>query len=206
MGTFEKDFRESLIRHGVAAEQADYFCLEISRAYSHKKRAYHTLSHLESLRAELEGIRNDVTHWDCMIFAIAYHDVIYQATAKDNEEQSAAFAAERLCKTGLTIGERSLCNEMILATKGHSASAEKDVNYFTDADLSILGKSPEVYKNYTLAIRKEYSIFPDILYKPGRRKVVEHFLAMPKIFKTGYFTTHYEQSARNNLRQELMLL
>jgi predicted metal-dependent HD superfamily phosphohydrolase len=39
-----------------------------------------------------------------------------------------------------------------------------------DADLSILGKDLDTYLAYTKMIRKEYSIYPDFLYKPGRKK------------------------------------
>jgi predicted metal-dependent HD superfamily phosphohydrolase len=203
---FATDFRKTLIHRGLVAEDADEFWIEIATAYSSKKRAYHNLTHLESLAAELEAVRRQVTHWDCIVFAIAYHDLVYSATAKDNEDKSAEIAVNRLKKTNLDTSEVSLCKEMILATKGHTVSIETDVNFFTDADLSILGKSEKVYVAYAQAIRKEYSIFPDLLYKPGRRKVLEHFLAMPRIFKTSYFFDHYENAARKNLEQEFSSL
>lgn len=56
--------------------------------------------------------------------------------------------------------------------------------------------------NYTKQIRKEYSIYPDFLYKPGRKKVLEHFLQLENIFKTDYFKTKYEVQARKNIESE----
>lgn len=62
------------------------------------------------------------------------------------------------------------CKAQILATKTHVKSTENDTNYFTDADLSVLGATWEIYTNYYQGVRKEYSIYPDIIYNPGRKK------------------------------------
>lgn len=96
--------------------------------------------------------------------------------------------------------------EQILATKSHKKSDDEDTNFLLDADLSILGKSPQVYLEYTKQIRKEYSIYPDFLYKPGRKKVLQHFLALENIFKTEYFKNKYESQARENIEFELRSL
>jgi predicted metal-dependent HD superfamily phosphohydrolase len=93
--------------------------------------------------------------------------------------------------------------EMILATKTHVVSENQDINYFTDADLSILGKDWEVYNQYAKQVRNEYAIYPDLLYNPGRKKVLKHFLEMNQIYKTDYFTQKYEEQARLNLSREL---
>ncbi len=61
-----------------------------------------------------------------------------------------------------------------------------------DADLSILGQDLEIYLGYTREIRKEYSIYPDVLYKPGRKKVLRYFLDLESIFKTDYSKEKYE--------------
>ena len=79
-----------------------------------------------------------------------------------------------------------LCKEQILATKSHVKSTDSDTNFFTDADLSVLGQSWEVYSIYYKNVRKEYSIYPDLLYNPGRKKVLQHFLSMARIFKTEF--------------------
>ncbi len=81
-----------------------------------------------------------------------------------------------------------------------------DINYLLDADLSVLGKDRETYLVYTQMIRKEYSIYPDFLYKPGRKKVLRHFLELENIFKTEYFRDQYETQAKENIETELRLL
>ena len=46
-------------------------------------------------------------------------------------------------------------------------------------------------------------MYPEVVYKPGRQKVLHHFLQMPAIYKTDYFIEKYEQQARNNMLYEL---
>ena len=176
---------------------------EIAENYSGKKRHYHNLSHLENLFAELEPLRPQIGDWDAVAFSVFYHDLIYDAKKSDNEEQSALRAEQRLNSLSVPAAIISHCNEIILATKSHSVSSDNDINLFTDADLSILGKSWPEYEVYYKQIREEYSIYPDLLYKPGRRKVLKHFLEMERIFKTDFFREKYEVQARVNLGMEL---
>jgi predicted metal-dependent HD superfamily phosphohydrolase len=70
-------------------------------------------------------------------------------------------------------------------------------------DLCILGADPIKYVDYCGRIRKEYNIIPDIIYKPGRAKVLKHFLEMERIFKTKHFFQLYEEQARLNIGAEL---
>ena len=98
------------------------------------------------------------------------------------------------------------CKNQILATKSHLSNENFDTNYFLDADLSVLGQGWNSYSDYFKNVRKEYSIYPDILYNSGRKKVLKHFLAMEKIFKTDYFFRKFELNARQNLQKELNLI
>jgi predicted metal-dependent HD superfamily phosphohydrolase len=131
---------------------------------------------------------------------------VYNVLRKDNEERSAEIARLRLPKTGLATEEISLCRQYILATKSHIKSDDHEMNLFTDADLAILGSDQAGYLVYVQQIRKEYKYFPDVLYKPGRKKVLQHFLNMPAIYKTKEFSAKYEQQARTNLSLELEMI
>jgi len=136
-------------------------------------------------------------------FRFFYHDVVYDATSKLNEEKSADIAKERLEILDLNNEDLQQVYEQILATKSHQKSENEDTNFLLDADLSVLGKSSKVYSEYTKQIRKEYSIYPDFLYKPGRKKVLQHFLELESIFKTEFFRNKYETQARENIEFEL---
>ena len=179
---------------------------EIEKQYSHRSRRYHTLRHLEKMTAELEGVKEQIEDFEAIVFAIVYHDVVYKATKKDNEEKSAELARKRLTSLSYSSQAVERVAGHILATKSHHKSADNDTNLFTDADLSVLGAPWEAYQEYYQQIRKEYAIYPHLLYKPGRRKVLQHFLDLPAIFKTEAFHTRYEGQARENLFRELEML
>lgn len=70
----------------------------------------------------------------------------------------------------------------------------------------ILGTAREGYETYCGQIRREYGLFPDMLYKPGRLKVLRRFLEMPSIYRTSHFQFLLEMQARENLQAEILLL
>ncbi|SMO83049.1 Predicted metal-dependent phosphohydrolase, HD superfamily [Chryseobacterium rhizoplanae] len=180
--------------------------VEIETRYSEKGRHYHNLLHLENMFKELEAVKSNISDFTALSFSVFYHDVIYDATSKTNEEKSASKAEKRLAEFHLDKNKISIISEQILATKSHQRSDHEDTNYLLDADLSVLGKDFITYLEYTQNIRKEYSIYPDFLYKPGRKKVLRHFLELESIFKTDYFKQKYEAQAKENIAGELRLL
>jgi predicted metal-dependent HD superfamily phosphohydrolase len=140
------------------------------------------------------------------LFTLYYHDIIYNSLKSDNEEKSAELAEKRMKQIFVSNDTLELCKKQILATKSHIKSTDSDTNYFTDADLSILGQDWDAYSSYYKNVRKEYSIYPDFVYNPGRKKVLNHFLSMDRIFKTAFFYNRFEIQAKRNLQKEMELL
>lgn len=175
--------------------------VEISNYYSSKNRFYHTLEHLENMLKELEKSELLVQDLDSLLFSIFYHDIIYKSTKTDNEHKSALILESRLSETSFENIEK--CKAQIEATKDHALSAHGDTNILLDLDLSILGKSRKEYDKYSAAIRKEYKIYPDFMYRKGRKKVLKHMLENSSIYKTDFFKDLYELQARENLQFEL---
>ena len=138
---------------------------EIKTAYQEKGRYYHTLDHLNHLYQHISEMQAHVQDWHAILFTLFYHDFIYNPTRSDNESKSATWAAERMYQLRLPLKVIEACRAQILATKTHELSADEDTNYFTDADLSILGQDPKSYTRYYQNVRKEYSIYPDLLYR-----------------------------------------
>lgn len=176
---------------------------EIEKKYSEKSRYYHNLEHLENMFSELDAVKDRLENYSLLSFSVFYHDVIYDASSKSNEEKSAEFAKIRLEKLHVDSESVKKISEQIFATKTHQKSEDNDTNYLLDADLSILGKDLKTYVDYTKKIRKEYAIYPDIFYKPGRKNVLQHFLKLKNIFKTEYFHEKYEVRARANILFEI---
>jgi predicted metal-dependent HD superfamily phosphohydrolase len=177
--------------------------MEIEKKYSEKGRHYHNFDHLENMFRELNAITAKIQDYTAIAFSVFYHDVIYNASSKSNEEKSALFAEKHLQQLGSDPEFAEKISRQIIATKSHQKSGDDDTDYLVDADLSIFGQEPDKYKDYAQKVRKEYSIYPDFLYNPGRKKVLNHFLDSESIFKKEYFKEKYEQQARKNIRSEI---
>jgi len=175
---------------------------EVEKNYSKPDRHYHNLTHLSSMLAELEPHQDKFDDWDTIIFAITYHDLIYSSLKSNNEEKSAEIAIKRLANISFPEKLVAFCGHLIRATKKHEPS-DPMTNLFTDADLSILGSDSRTYKEYAKQIRLEYAIYPDIIYNPGRKKALTHFLNMDNIYKTKEFSDKYEINAKANIEAEL---
>jgi predicted metal-dependent HD superfamily phosphohydrolase len=199
-------FVQLVQKYSEDTSMIDLWWKEIQKSYGESGRHYHTLAHLENLYRQLMSVKNEIEDFDTMLWSMFYHDIVYGATKSDNEEKSAKVAVERLKSIVYPAKLIEKCERQILATKGHSISLESDTNIFTDADLSILGQPWEIYSNYFKQVRKEYSIYPDFIYNDGRKKVLNHFLKMDRIFKTKTFFERLEGVARGNIRGEMELL
>lgn len=204
MTELKHTFIDLVSRHNC--ENHEVYWNEIVDHYSNKDRHYHTLDHLNNLLNQLNNVKSLVSDWDTILFTLYYHDFVYNAKKSDNEEVSAKEAEKRMKVLGIPDPTIEKCKQQILATKTHQINSDQDTNLFTDADLSILGQSWENYENYYKGVRQEYNIYPDLIYKPGRKKVLQHFLSMDRIFKTDYFFDKFEQQARINLVKEISLL
>jgi predicted metal-dependent HD superfamily phosphohydrolase len=200
---FEKAFKSELDQLTTDKHLIEELWLEIKNQYSSTGRYYHTLSHIDNLLAELLPVKNKISDWQTLNFSIAYHDIVYDPQNKNNEEKSAQLAYNRLSRLSVPEVQKEKCFSQIMATKGHNQSTDEDTNFFTDADLAILGARQNDYHEYSNMIRKEYRSFPDLIYNTGRKKVLRHFLRMPGIYKTEFFRNKYERQARKNLNNEL---
>jgi predicted metal-dependent HD superfamily phosphohydrolase len=206
MSNLKEIFSNLLINYTTNSSLINELWDEVEKNYSGKKRHYHTLQHLENLLITLTEVKSEIQHWESILFTLFYHDIIYTALKSDNEENSALLAEKRMQQLSVSSDIIERCKNQILATKSHSKSTDSDTNYFTDADLSVLGQPWEIYSLYYKNVRKEYAIYPDFIYNPGRKKVIQHFLSMNSIFKTDYFYNQFEKVAKENLMKELSYL
>lgn len=184
------------------------FWEEIYKNYASENRHYHNLQHISHLLKLAENNQADFQEYDMLRFAIWYHDIIYNATKSNNELESAEFAQKRLKKFKIDTKKIGNCADLIISTKKHEVlnAQNEDNAYLLDFDLAILATSWESYENYCQNIRKEYSMFPDFLYKKGRKKVLQHFLERPQIYHTQKYRDLWEAKARENIQKELTLL
>jgi predicted metal-dependent HD superfamily phosphohydrolase len=179
----------------------------ITAHYNEVSRHYHNLQHLQTLLHLQQQYAGIITDNDSLLFAVFFHDIIYDVQQNDNEEQSAAVAAQFLQRIAYPPTHIDKVVQYIIATKSHlNLNNDVDLDYFLDFDLAVLSAPAPVYQTYALQIRQEYDVYPDILYKPGRKKVLQHFLQLPAIYKTVAFREQYEAAARRNMLEELKSL
>ncbi|MBU1376031.1 MAG: phosphohydrolase [Alphaproteobacteria bacterium] len=180
----------------------------LERAYANPSRRYHSRRHIDDCLTKLDawpGLTPDerrVLGW-----AIWWHDAIYDARASDNEARSADLARADLPALGATPAEVDEVARLILLTAGHQVpDGDRLGAVLVSIDLSILASEPAAYDAYARAVREEYAHVPDELWRPGRARVLQHFLDAPVIFADPAFRAAHEAQARANLAREIASL
>src|SRR5260370_5522098 len=111
-------------------------------AYGARGRHYHNLTHIEDCLGALAGVKNlAAAEREILTEAIWWHDVVYDSTRSDNEEQSARLAEAHIRRDlGREVGR------LIRLTKTHQVEPEDRLGaILISIDLSILGAEPARY-------------------------------------------------------------
>lgn len=175
--------------------------------YSEKSRLYHNFNHVKALLKLFESFDNKIHEPKAVKFAIWFHDVMYDTRKSDNEAESARLASEMLYRLNVNTETIELVKDLILATKDHSGkNLSYDAKLFLDMDLAILGMSEEIYKEYSQAIRQEYSWVSESMFRKGRKKVLKSFMGRERIYFTDEMKARYEEQARKNINSEIKSL
>ena len=181
---------------------------ELKAAYQTPGRAYHNWDHIIYLLAEFQRLAAAWRRPEAVLTAIYWHDVIYAPTSATNEADSAALMKNRLdgkASPDLIADAEAL----ILATASHDVPAgmradlAADCALFLDIDMSILGAPPDAFDAYDDAIRQEFSIIPDEIYRPRRAGVLAEFLARERLFLTERYHSSHDAQARANLTRAI---
>lgn len=181
---------------------------ELEQAYAEPGRRYHTRRHIEQCLALLDRVP-DLTDSErqVLVWAIWWHDAIYDARASDNEARSADLARAALRDLGASLHGRDEVARLIRLTAGHTVEAgDRLGEILVSIDLAILGAPPADYDAYAKAVRDEYAHVPEDAWRVGRAKVLQHFLDAPVIFPDAGFSAELEAPARANLQRELASL
>ncbi|MBD2842945.1 HD domain-containing protein [Erythrobacter rubeus] len=163
-------------------------------------RHYHDWSHVEALLAHFETVEDRISDRAAVLYAILFHDAIYDPRAKDNERRSAALLIESA--PPLSPASLSAARRMIEATEGHylpsdlSEAAQQDCAHFLDMDLGILGAPASRFDIYEQQIRAEYAHVPDDAFREGRAKVLRHFSQREQLYFSPWGQDRFEARAR----------
>lgn len=175
----------------------------LEAAYAEPARAYHTAAHIRDCLEQFDPCRGAAERPDELEAAIWFHDAVYLPGAPDNEECSAQLASTTLAGAGVPLEAVHRIADLVLATQHLSIPRQPDAALLCDIDLSILGRTPEIFDEFEQRIRQEYTWVPEPVYRSGRTEILEGFLARPSIFQTASFRDRYEAPARANLARIL---
>lgn len=179
--------------------------------YDEPQRHYHSWHHIDAL---LCHYRRWETHFHRpvpVLWALYWHDAIYDPRAKDNEAQSAVLL-EREAQGHLPAEDIALAATIVRATTAHkvpdglSPEDAADTALFLDLDLSILGAPVHVYDRYENDIRKEYAFVPEAAFRAGRGAILKNFLARERLYFTEICAADWEATARANLARAIAAL
>lgn len=174
-------------------------------------RHYHTLTHIKTVLREAtqlaEELDLNVADREMLMLAVCAHDVVYDGRPGDDERASAVWARTQLADADIDEDVVAHVGDLILATINHQADIEDRVaDVLLDADLSILGASPDAYDAYALAAREEYSQVPDRVWRAGRADIMSRLLDREHLYRTPGARGRWEAAARANLQRELARL
>lgn len=171
-------------------------------AYASPGRRYHGQRHVVDCLAEFDAARALAKQPEAVELALWFHDAIYDSTAADNEERSAALAKECLESAGRPdLGQTVAA--LVMATKLHNANMGTDAALVVDVDLSILGQDERRFAEYEAGIRAEYTWVAQKVFNAKRAEILQGFLKRQRIYSTEHFWRKYEVQARRNLERAI---
>ncbi|KAL5269698.1 hypothetical protein ACHWQZ_G003232 [Mnemiopsis leidyi] len=187
---------------------------DIYQKYSEPIRQYHNVEHVYQMILNMKHFYQELTYPRTVLFAIFFHDYIYDPKSKDNEDQS--IKAFESCARDLELEDDLVkdVKQMInLTSSGHYTEEHeeekprtRDIHYFLDFDLSILGSNHVEYTLYAKKIREEYSHVEEEDYCRRRAQVMEKFLKRKYVYCTREFRQFAEENARKNVQNEVEML
>ena len=186
---------------------------ELRAAYEAANRKYHNWLHITSLLADFHRLKDHWRHPEAVETAILWHDFVYVALSPSNEADSAEQMLERLKE----LAEPSVladAHALIITTASHTvpndmtAELALDCALFLDMDMdmAILGADRAAFDQYDSAIREEFAIVPDEVYRPRRAEVLAGFLARDDLYLTETFKRGHDKQARANLQRAISRL
>jgi predicted metal-dependent HD superfamily phosphohydrolase len=173
-------------------------------------RRYHDLDHLRTVLGTVDLLGQLADDVRAVRLAAWFHDAVYSAlpgdAPGDDERASAELAAAVLPRIGLDSAVAEVTRLVLLTIDHDPAPADANGAVLCDADLAVLGGSPDAYAAYAAAVREEYRQVPDDVFRSGRAAVLEALLQRDPLFHTAIGRQRWEDTARRNLSTELSLL
>lgn len=178
-------------------DEHDLLEQRLRRRYAVPPRSYHTFEHA----ATVAGVAASLGGGRACLLAAWFHDVVYDPGATDNEERSAEVLVEWI---GAQDDDAPRAAQLVRMTAEHRPLPDDTEGaILSDADLAVLGGSPQAYERYREQVRAEFADVGDEDWAAGRGAVLRDLLDRDRLFLTDEAHERWEESARRNLRAEL---
>ncbi|MGW6913519.1 HD domain-containing protein [Kitasatospora sp. NPDC054939] len=198
------DAWSALLRRCGASADPEPSGRELLRRWAEPQRRYHTTDHLRAVLAHVDALAAHAADPDAVRLAAWFHDAVYRPDRSENEERSAALAVLALTEAGLTAERVAEVARLVrLTVTHHPEPGDRDAEVLCDADLAVLGGTPEQYADYAAAVRAEYAFVPEPDFRAGRAAVLRQLLALPALYRTPAARDRFDGPARANLAAEL---
>ncbi len=193
-----------LARWNTAMPGHDGLFLDLLDRWGEEHRNYHGRTHLLAVLEALDVLTGPEAPPRPVLLAAWFHDAVYRGIAGRDEEESATLAEDSLARAGLAAAEVDEVARLVRMTAEHRPEAgDRSAALLSDADLAILGGSPETYARYLAAVRQDFAHISDADFAAGRAAVVRGLLGLEPLFHTGRARELWQAAARRNLRGEL---
>ncbi|MDD5456639.1 MAG: dephospho-CoA kinase [Candidatus Margulisbacteria bacterium] len=182
------------------------FLDEIARLHQIPERGYHTIMHVMEMLCWFHQIKDKLEHPLEVYLAIIFHDIIYDAALKDNEEQSAELAKKLITKHVMNEDINvDLIVRLIQLSAKHLEDLKdltNDEKIFLDMDMGIFAAPKKRLLTCEGGVYKEYGkIYPLEAYIKGRSMFLNSLLLPEKsIFRSELFKEKYEDLAKANIK------
>ncbi len=194
----------ALLHRCGATTDPEPYGRELLRRWSEPQRRYHSVAHLRAVLGHVDELAGHAADPDTVRLAAWFHDAVYRPDRTENEERSAALAVRALTAAGLPAERVTEVERLVLLTVDHDpAPGDRDGEVLCDADLAVLGGTPEAYAAYAAAVREEYGFVPEPDFRAGRTAVLRHLLALPALYRSPAARERFTGAARTNLTAEL---
>jgi predicted metal-dependent HD superfamily phosphohydrolase len=197
----------AVVALGGSPDAAADAAVDLQRRYAEPHRSYHTTAHVDAVVGDCAllgaDVRLDVHDRAVVALAACAHDVVYDAQPGADELASAAWARTWLTRSGVAPAVIDRVAELVLATTTHTAApGDAGAAVLLDADLAILGATPDEYAGYVAAVRREYAAFSDDDWRTGRARVLAALAERERLYLTEPAHHRWERQARRNLGDE----
>jgi predicted metal-dependent HD superfamily phosphohydrolase len=191
--------------HAVLPHQAELGQALVER-YREPHRRYHDTRHLLAVLRHVDAFAGDQ---DLFLVRLGawFHDAVYDVPEREltNEESSARLALRELSRAGFEQEDLTQVARLVRLTADHlPGTRDPEGDLLCDADLAVLGGTPEEYAAYVADVREEHAAVGDEAFFAGRLAVLTPLLER-ELFRTGK-GKQLAGRARTNLRTEVLEL